>query len=222
MLPMLQHAGGFDAHRIQPDYGRSPWEVLWACVCTIRFPAEPERRRNAISTGFELWTGLRTFEKLVDCFNVPHGDVASFLLARASPVGRQAAVAQLPRPPDYLEKHFMGYAMRICCPGSNAHAALIRHTPALSESLPPSRHFLAVWPGLPAAAFTVEASPMPGDPEAFTLCGYYPCRGEVEALRRMPPTCDCRRPSCPAKRSKRDIRKEGSSTRTLMTYLLEA
>ncbi|KXX80637.1 Heterokaryon incompatibility protein 6, OR allele [Madurella mycetomatis] len=204
MLPMLEHASGFDSHHIQPDYGKSPWEVLWAYVSTIRFPAESERRKNSISTGFELWTGLRTFEGLVDCFKVAPSNIASFFEARRSRTEEQPFQPQTPHQLNYIETHFLGYAMRISCINSSTYGLLMRGNDAITR-LPHSRHFLAVWPGLPTAAFTVEQGSVSNDSEAFNITGYYPGHGEVPALRQLPEKCDCRYSFCPAKRSKRDI-----------------
>ncbi|GAB1309913.1 Heterokaryon incompatibility protein-domain-containing protein [Madurella fahalii] len=170
MLPMLKHAGGFDSHHIQPDYRKSLWEVLWAYVSTIRFPAEPERRKNSLSTGFELWTGLRTFEGLVDCFKVASSDIAFFLEARRSRDEEQPFHPQAPHQPNYIETHFLGYAMRISCPNSSAYDSLVRANDALSR-LQTNRHFFTVWPGLPAAVFTVEQGSISNDPEAFSISG---------------------------------------------------
>lgn len=205
MMPMLKHAGGFDSHHMQPDYGMSLWEVLWRYVSTIRFPGDPQQRKNSISTGFELWTGLKTFENLVECFKVPSANIAAFLEARAEQQQPLLHNPHLPAPPCPLETHFLGYAMRISCPNSSAYASLTRDSDELSGLASPRRHFLAVWPGLPSGVFTFGPAPTPNDPEAFRIDGYYPCGGEPPALQRLPERCDCRSQSCPGKRSKRDI-----------------
>ncbi|KAK3313079.1 heterokaryon incompatibility protein-domain-containing protein [Apodospora peruviana] len=195
ILPMLEHAGGFDSHNIQPDYDKSPWEVLWTYVRTIRFPKEPERRKNSISTGFELWTSLKTFEDLVECFRVSASETASFLQARSSVVCTHL--------PNYIETHFVGYALRICCTDGSAYRSLVRDNEDLRR-LEPKPLFLAVWPGLPAAVFSIGPAVF-NNLEALMIGGYYPCHGEVNALSKLPERCDCRRSSCPAKRSKREI-----------------
>lgn len=205
MLPMLKHAGGFDYHHMQPDYSKSEWVVLYEYVSTIRFPVEPERRRNSISTGFELWTGLETFKSLVECFKIPPSDIIAFLEARRSRAEQHPfSNTYTSRPPSPIGTHFVGYAMRISCPNSNEYTALVRDNDTLS-TLQSTRHFLAVWPGLPTAAFTVGPRPISNNPEAFSIEGYYPLNGEVHALQRLPEKCGCRYPSCPARRSKRDI-----------------
>ncbi|KAH6623463.1 heterokaryon incompatibility protein-domain-containing protein [Chaetomium tenue] len=204
MLPMLKHAGGFDSHQMQPAYGKSPWEVLWQYVTTIRFPGQPELRQNSISTGFELWTGLKTFESLVECFKVPEADIAAFFQARAAQqqVGNSS---NLPAPPSPIETHFLGYAMRVSCPKGSAYNGLLGENTALSSVPQPKRHFLAIWPGLESAAFTLGPGPIPNEPEGYIIDGYYPFPGDIQALQRLPKCCDCRSSSCPGKRSKRDI-----------------
>lgn len=119
MLPMLEHAGGFDSNHIQPNCDMSPWEMLWEYVRTIRFPAEPERRRNSlISAGFELWTGFKTFGDLV-----PWG----FFRGQALPSGTTSIHQyKLRRPVELYRDAFRGlrYASQlffepgICTPGS--------------------------------------------------------------------------------------------------------
>lgn len=203
VLPMFKYAGGFDSHHMQPAYDKPPWEVLWQYVSTIRFPAAPEMRKNSISTGFELWTGLKTFESLVECFKVPVSDLAAFFGTR---VARQAFnSSQLPAPSTPLETHFLGYSMRISCPNGSAYTGLVRDNAALSTLPPPKRHFLAVWPGLPTAVFTLAPGPTPNNPDGFIIVGYYPFPGDIQPFQRLPERCDCRSSSCPAKRSKRDI-----------------
>ena len=203
MLPMLKHAGGFDSHHMQPAYDKSPWEVLWQYVSTVRFPGQPELRQNSISTGFELWTGLKTFESLVESFKIPAAEIATFLEGR---VAQQLANSpNLHAPSNPIETHFLGYAMRISCRKSSAYAGLVADNVTLSNLPQPSRHFLAVWPGLPTAAFTLGPGPTPNNPDGFIIDGYYPFPDDIQALQRLPEFCDCRSSSCPAKRSKRDI-----------------
>jgi hypothetical protein len=202
MLPMLKHAGGFDSHHMQPAYDKSPWEVLWQYVSTIRFPGQPELRKNSLSTGFELWTGLKTFESLVACFKVPAADIAAFFAARKAQ--QVPAGSNLAAPSNAIETHFLGYAMLSCGDGS-VYAGLLADNAALSELPQSERHFLAVWPGLPTAAFTLGRGPTSNDTERFMIDGYYPFPGDIQALQRLPERCDCSSSSCPAKRSKRDI-----------------
>ncbi|KAH6847422.1 heterokaryon incompatibility protein-domain-containing protein [Chaetomium sp. MPI-CAGE-AT-0009] len=208
MLPMLEHAGGFDSHHMQPAYDKPLLEVLWLYVSTIRFPGQPELRKNSISTGFELWTGLKTFENLVECFKIPAADIAGFFEARAAQQ-YLAKGSHLSDPPNPIETHFLGYAMRISCLENSAYTGLVGLNPALSGLPQPRRHFLAVWPGLPTAAFTLGPRPTlnehGGFSEGFSIDGYYPFPGETQVLQRLPERCDCRSSSCPAKRSKRDI-----------------
>ncbi|KAK3290787.1 heterokaryon incompatibility protein-domain-containing protein [Chaetomium fimeti] len=206
MLPMLGHAGGFDSHHMQPAYDESEFHLLWTYVCRIRFPGQPELRKNSISTGFELWTGLKTFEKLVECFKIPAVTIRGFFEVRMADqyIMRSASI---PAPSTAIETHFLGYAMRISCPDSSAYAGLVGDNAALSSLPQPSRHFLAVWPGLPTAAFTLGPRCMciSESPEEFKIDGYYPFPAEIEALQRLPERCDCSSSSCPAKRSKREI-----------------
>jgi len=201
VLPMLKHIGGFDAHQtVVPDYGKPLLDVLREYVDAIRFPAEPERR-NSISTGYELWPGLKVFECLVDCFKVPEPEIASFLDARRLRARRPGQ----PFPPqNYLETHFVGLAMQIrcCCPRSKQYAALVQEHDDLKQ-LHPEPQFLAVWNGLPSAVFTLglDSAPSSQTLEAFPIFGYYPCRNEVQLSR----TCECKNRSCPGKRSKQEM-----------------
>ena len=201
VLPMLKHIGAFDAHHtVVPDYNKPVLDVLREYVDAIRFPTEPERR-NSISTGYELWPGLKVFECLVDCFKVPEPEAASFLGARRL---RSRCPGQPFPPQNYFETHFVGLAMQIrcSCPRSKEYAALVQEHEGLKQ-LQPRPQFLAVWNGLPAAVFTLGLDSMPGSqtPEAFPISGYYPCRNEVQLSR----TCECSNRSCAGKRSKQEM-----------------
>ncbi|EAQ83363.1 hypothetical protein CHGG_09767 [Chaetomium globosum CBS 148.51] len=134
---------------------------------------------------------------LVECFKVPAADIAAFFEARAT---QQAANSlNLPAPPSPIETHFLGYAMRVSCPNGSAYNGLLGDNAALSSLPQPRRYFLAIWPGLPTAAFTLGPKLTPNEPEGFTIDGYYPFPGDIQALQRLPERCDCRSSSCPGK-----------------------
>ena len=201
LLPMLKHIRASDAHRtVVPDYSKPLLDVLREYVDTIRFNAEPERK-NFISAGYELWTGLEVFKSLVDSFNIPEAEIARFLDERRLRVRRPGQ----PFPPEsYLETHFVGLALQIrcCCPRSKQYAALVQEHQDLKQVQPPPP-ILAVWNGLPKALFTLGLNPIPGSQtlEAFPIIGYYPCRNEVQ----LPEKCECRGWSCVGKRPKQEL-----------------
>ncbi len=201
ILPMLKHIGAFDAHHtVFPDYGKPLLDVLREYVDAIIFPTEPETR-NSIWSGYELWSGLKVLNCLVDCFKVPDPEVVGFLDARRL---RARRLGQPFPPHNYLETHFVGLAMQIrcSCPRSKQYAALVQEHEGLKQ-LQPKPQFLAVWNGLPAAVFTLGLDSMPGSQilEAFPISGYYPCRNEVQLSR----TCECSTRSCAGKRSKQEM-----------------